>query len=71
MADGLLGRITNLRFTAFLVVAVSAFVLCAVGRLTGTEWAMVMGAAIGAFIGAQAWENVSTFVKGSGDEAGG
>lgn len=59
--NGLFERITNLRFSAFLVVAVSAFILCVFGRLSGGEWAAIMTADVAAFIGASAWAD--TFSK--------
>lgn len=61
----LLKRVTNMRFTAFLVVCVEAGVLAWHGSLQSNDLQLVLIAAIVAFIGAQAWETVKgTATKG-------
>lgn len=61
----LLKRVTNMRFTAFLVVCIEAGVLAWHGRLQSNDLQLVLIAAIVAFIGAQAWESVKgTATKG-------
>lgn len=60
----LLKRITNFRFTAFLVVCAEAGLLAWADKLASDDLQMVLIAAIAAFIGAQAWE--STKVNNTG-----
>lgn len=52
-----LKRVTNMRFTAFLVVCLEAGFLAWHERLQSNDLQLVLIAAIVAFIGAQAWEN--------------
>ncbi len=54
----LIKRVTNMRFTAFLVVCAEAGVLAWVDKLDSDDLQLVLIAAIVAFIGAQAWEKV-------------
>jgi hypothetical protein len=60
----LLKRITNLRFTAFLIVCLEAGALAWADKLDSGDLQMVLIAAIAAFIGAQAWE--STKINNTG-----
>lgn len=54
----LLKRVTNMRFTAFLVVCAEAGALAWFDKLDSDDLQLVLIAAIVAFIGAQAWEKV-------------
>lgn len=66
----LLKRITNLRFTAFVVVCIEAGALAWAGRLDSADLRLVLIAAIVAFIGAQAWETVKGVKGGSSTSEG-
>lgn len=63
----ILKRITNLRFTAFLVVVIGAHVLTALRVVSAEVWGWVCVACVGAFIGGQSAETILGKAPGKGE----